>query len=778
MAEQDKTPGPEPQSWRARLGWLKVFIQPTLVLIAGVAVIALLGVAQQLGWISAGGGGGQSHTSAGGDDVRYICPMMCTPPQSEPGRCPVCAMELVPATSGGGDTDSNSIQVDPAARRVANIRTVSVQSMPMTRTVRAIGELSYDEGTLKSIAAYVDGRLDSLYADYTGVVVEKGDHLALVYSPQLYSSQVELLVAKQAREENRSTTLRTALRSNHDLYDSAKQRLIELGMTESQIEQLEKAGEANSRLHLCAPISGTVIEKYAVEGQYVKEGQPIYRLADLSTVWLMLELFPEDAAAIRYGQKVQARVQSLPGKEFTGRVAFIDPTVNAKTRTVGVRVVIPNKDGRLRVGDYAKATIDVPFSAGDSQAKVYDPELANKWISPRHPHVVESAPGKCRHCGIELVPAAQFGFTDEPSASGQALVVPRDAVLMAGESSVVYVETEPGRFEIRRVVLGPNCGDQIVVLDGVAEGEQVATSGNFLIDSQMQLAGNPSLIDPTKAKPKMDETPSAEVIAALSELPDEDRELAASQRICPVTKALLGSMGTPVKVDVDGKPIFICCKGCEKPLLDDPKKHLANLTKDAAQDDDQAHAITEAFAKLSPADRALAEKQQICPVAEQPLGSMGTPPKVDVNGTPVFICCEGCRGSLLKDPDKYLAMLVERQSSESPGDSLPQMDLPPIGTPVMILPQGDLSRTEAPGDTVDETDEIKQALAKLSTADRALALKQKTCPVADMPLGSMGPPIKVDVKGRPVFICCEGCRESLLAKPATYLAKLPKEGDR
>ena len=220
-------------------------------------------------------------------------------------------------------------------------------------------------------------------------------------------------------------------------------------------------------MHLCAPISGTVIEKLAVEGQYVKEGQAIYRLADLSTVWLMLELFPEDAATIRYGQKVEAEVQSLPGQEVhRARGLRRSDCRIPKTRTVGVRVVIPNQDGLLRVGDYAKATIEVPLTGSvDQQAEVYDPELADKWISPRHPHVVESSPGKCRICGVDLVPAAQFGFTAEPIAGGNALVVPRDAVLMAGNNSVVYVETEPGRFEIRRVVLGPACGDQIVILE-------------------------------------------------------------------------------------------------------------------------------------------------------------------------------------------------------------------------------------------------------------------------------------------------------------------------
>lgn len=532
-ATKGVSPSPEQQTVNraeARRWWIKLLLQPLLLLACGVILIVGLGVAQRFGFISAGGSGGHGHATSGEGSTRYICPMMCTPPQAEPGRCPVCAMELVPATAGSGDADARSIHVDPAARRVANIRTVAVTSMPISRTIRAIGELDYDEGTLKTIAAYVDGRLDRLYADYTGVVVTKGDHLALVYSPRLYSSQVELLLAKRSRDGSRSSTLTRVVQSNQDLYESAKQRLVELGMTAPQIEQLEQAGEANSRLHLCAPISGTVIEKMAVEGQYVKEGDAIYQLADLSTVWLMLRLFPEDAATIRYGQKVDAEVQSLPGRRFEGRVAFIDPNVDPKTRTVGIRVVIANDEGLLRVGDYAKATIDVPLS--DS---------------------------------------------DQAIASSESLVVPRDAVLMAGNNSVIYVETEPGRFEIRRVVLGPRVGDAIVIRSGVKLGEQVATRGNFLIDSQMQLAGNPSLIDPSRLEPAGEEAMSPEMLATLSRMSAEDRALVDKQGICPVAEYRLGSMGPPKKVDVNGTPVFICCDGCRERLLSEPEKYLAKL---------------------------------------------------------------------------------------------------------------------------------------------------------------------------------------------------------
>lgn len=555
----------------SRFWWMKLLIQPLLLIAAGAGLLAGLGVAQRFGWISAEGQPVTQVALSGDEATRYICPMMCTPPQAEPGRCPVCGMELVPTSAGGGQKDAHSVQISPAARRLANIETVAVKSAPVEHTIRAVGKLSYDEGSLKSISAYVDGRLDRLYADYTGVVVKKGDHLALLYSPLLYSTQVEFLLSKKAVDKSQSATLQRVIDSNRDLYRSARQRLIELGMTEEQIEQLEQAGDANSRIHLCAPISGTVIEKLAVEGQYVKEGQAIYHLADLSTVWLMLELFPEDVAALREGQTVEAEVHSLPGQKFSGRVTFIDPTVDPKKRTVGVRVVIPNREGLLRVGDFAKATIHTP-AAADSLA----------------------------------------------------LTVPRSAVLMNGGHSLVYAETEPGRFELRHVTLGASCGDQVVVLDGLHEGEQVATSGNFLIDSQMQLVGNPSLINPMKAEmnrginaamdsspaalPEMDLPPIGEmelvspasdeehsngqqadqseqddIEAALSQLPPEDRQLAESQRICPVSEMPLGSMGAPIKVIVQGRTVFICCEGCRESLLAEPTKYLARLGQEAVK---------------------------------------------------------------------------------------------------------------------------------------------------------------------------------------------------
>ncbi|QDS89018.1 Cation efflux system protein CusB precursor [Rosistilla ulvae] len=480
---------PSASTWLLRTG-----VQAATVVVVAGLVFFLLGVAQRTQWLTADGfsGGKDAAVSeaVGGEDKRYICPMMCTPPSTEPGRCPVCAMELVEATGGGGG-DGISVTIEASARRLVGIQTAMSMMGEVNRTIRTIGSIDFDESQLSTISAYIDGRLEKMYANYAGVKVNEGDDLALIYSPQLYTAQTEFITSM-----NSDGKIGRFQISGGDLNKMARENLTELGMTESQIDQLGKSGKPMSRIRIKSPQSGTVIEKSAVEGDYVKTGHKLYRVADLSSVWLMLDLFPDDASAVRFGQQVEAEIQSMPGEVFTGRVAFIDPTVNPKTRTVRVRVEIMNFDGKLRPGDYATARVTVPAIPMD---QVYDPALANKYISPMHPQVIRDEPGTCPLCDMDLVPTSQLGFASEPLPMQQVVTVPRDAVLLAGENSVIYVETEPGRFEIRRVTVGPMNRKEAVIVEGLSAGETVATGGNFLIDSQMQLAGNPSLMDPTKA---------------------------------------------------------------------------------------------------------------------------------------------------------------------------------------------------------------------------------------------------------------------------------------
>jgi len=487
---------PHPEGKSARW-WLRKLLPTALFLAVGLLLIVLVGVAQRLGWIQSGSSTAASATE-GGKETIYTCPMHPQIRQPQPGRCPICGMELVPAAKKGANIDEMAVTIEPAQRRLANIQTAEVKSQPVSSTIETIGSIEIDESRQATIAAYINGRIEKLFADYTGIEVEKGDHLAIIYSPELYSAQVELLEARKALKKMSSAALAVVREAQENLVANSRQKLVELGMTDGQIQKLLSSGKAESRLTIYAPIGGTVTEKLAEEGKYVKAGEPIYRIANLTTVWLMLELYPEDAARIRFGQQVDAELQSLPGKTLKGRVVFIDPTVNPQRRTVGVRVEFKNEHGQIRPGDYAKAQIKVPIGP---QGAVYDAELAGKWISPMHPQVIRDQPGDCPICGMKLVPTSRYGFSDQPVAQKNAITVPRSAVLMAGDHSVIYVETQPGRFELRNVTLGPMLGDTAVILEGVKPGEKVATSGNFLIDSQMQLSGKPSLIDPLKYQP-------------------------------------------------------------------------------------------------------------------------------------------------------------------------------------------------------------------------------------------------------------------------------------
>ncbi len=486
--------------------FVRLGIQAGVLLAVGVGLIVLLGVAQRVGWLTSGD---VAIPAEAADNGVYTCPMHPHIRQGSPGRCPICAMALEPATQvstrkANGDDDEWSIRIEPAARRLANIRTAEVERRTVTKTLRSIGRLAIDESRQAKIPAYVAGRIERLFADYTGVEVQRGDHLAVIYSPSLYAAQVEYLEAGRTVDELGDGALNSVRRAQQRLLSGARQKLVELGMTDEQLDALDDSGEPKARLTLYAPLGGTVIEKPVVEGMYVEVGDPIYRIANLSTLWLLLQLFPEDASLMRFGQRVHVEVQSLPGRTFEGRVAFVSPVVDPQTRTVDVRVELLNERRLLRPGDYARAETRIPLG-GD--LGVYDADLAGRWISPMHPQIIRDEPGTCPICGMELVPAERFGFAEEPVPQAEVLVVPRSAVLRTGDTSLIYVEVEEGRFEIRPVELGRVLQDEAVIVQGVEEGERVAVRGNFLIDSQMQIAGQPSLIDPTRATTKKPQRP-------------------------------------------------------------------------------------------------------------------------------------------------------------------------------------------------------------------------------------------------------------------------------
>ncbi len=597
IAPLDSPPPSTPSSSAMRSGraWLvRIGVQAAVVLAVAALLLVMIGFAQRSGWITPDGFFGTKNNdasqSAKGDaDKRYICPMMCTPPSTEPGRCPVCAMELVEAVGGGGG-DGKSVTIEAAARRLVGIQTATSKMGQVNRVIRTIGSIDFDESKLATISAYVDGRLEKLYANYAGVRVNKGDDLALIYSPQLYSAQTEFITSLDSGSVGRFSA------SDTNLNEMARENLTELGMTETQIEQLRKSRKPQSRIRIKSPQSGTVIEKSAVEGDYVKTGQKIYRIADLSSVWLMLDLFPDDASVVRFGQQVEAEIQSRPGEVFTGRVAFIDPIVNPRTRTVRVRVEVLNFDGKLRPGDYATARITVPTVATDL---VYDPALAGKYISPMHPQVIRDESGECPLCGMDLVSTSTLGFSPTPLPQQKVVTVPRDAVLLAGSNSVLYVETEPGRFEIRRVTLGAMNRDEAVIVEGLAAGETVATGGNFLIDSQMQLAGNPSLMDPSRAPrfaPGPMPLPQAEPVMLAYE--SGKRFDQAYQAYFEIQRALAADM-TPSPVALNALLENLSQLELSGAVPDRVQKELAAARRSAGRMDGSIETAREAFRGVS-----------------------------------------------------------------------------------------------------------------------------------------------------------------------------------
>lgn len=508
---------------------------PLLILLGFAAGIGLLGLAQRSGWIEKAEeqGAGLVSTAVSGA-TSWICPMMCVPPTDKPGRCPVCGMELVQASSSSNGP-SSTIEIDPRARRVAGIRTTPARLEFLSREISAVGEIHYDETRMKTLSAYINGRIEDLKVDFTGIKVQEGELVGLLYSPDLYSAQVEYVKTLEFARKSNVANERVQ-ESNERLTASSRRKLRELGMTEAQVVQLEQDLEPRRTQELFAPISGTVIEKLATTGQYVQQGSPIYRLADLDRVWLMLELFPEDAEAIETGQEVLATTSSLGGRSVAGLVEFIEPTVDPSTRTVGVRVAMDNSKGVLKPGEFARANLQVNVGSRTEES--------------------------------------------EP-----VVVIPRNSLLSIGPTSLAYVETKPGLFEIRHLKIGPIMNGKVVVYEGIQAGDNVVAHSTFLVDAQMQLQGNPSLIDPDKAVIEsgagrtLSDAELEEIRMALEPLPPVDREMAETQVICPVTEVHLGSMGmgTPIKLEIDGREVFICCEGCRDSWINEPKKYFQIL---------------------------------------------------------------------------------------------------------------------------------------------------------------------------------------------------------
>lgn len=459
--------------------------------------IAALIVGMGLGvWLGGPEEHGEHPPLAGAEQAEvWTCAMHPQIRMPGPGQCPICAMDLIPvATDAGRQLGPRQLRLSPGAQQLASIQTAPVERRFAPVELRMVGKIAVDETRISHITAWVPGRIDRLYVDYTGVRVEEGDHMAYLYSPELLTAQEELIQALRARERLGDSGVASIGQTARATVEAAREKLRLLGLKKEQVARIERERRASDHLTVYAPVGGVVIEKHLKQGDYVQTGTPIYTIADLSQLWLELAAYESDLLWIHYGQEVEFTTEAHPGEVFAGRISFVDPVLNEQTRTVRVRVNVANEAGRLKPGMLVRAVVRAQVAA---DGRVMDPELAGKWIGPMHPEIVRDAPGACDICGMDLVRAEELGYMSLDEVGGEMpLVVPVSAPLLTGKRAVVYVALGEGLYEGREVVLGPRAGAYYLVREGLREGEEVVVNGAFKIDSALQIRAQPSMMNP------------------------------------------------------------------------------------------------------------------------------------------------------------------------------------------------------------------------------------------------------------------------------------------
>src|ERR1039458_9140279 len=355
----------------------------------------------------------------------YTCGMHPWIIQDHPGNCPICGMKLEPVhkSTGAGEESCSAIAIDPATIQLMNIQTAEVARGPLRRTIRRVGTNDFNETGLADVTTKFKGWIEKLDVDTTGQLVHRGEPLFEIYSPELYSAQAEYLAVLNSTNGSGGTTLREAALDKLKFFD----------ISDAQIADLQKNRTPKRALEILAPADGFVIEKNVVQGQMVDAGMKLYRLANLGIVWVFAQVYEQDLPYVQLGQEATVKLSSLPDREFRGRVTYIYPSVDEKTRTARVRLEFENPGYFLKPGMFVSVQIT-----------------------------------------SEL----------EPSA----LLVPDSAILRSGAKNTVFVALDGGKFEARDVALGLEAQDGMIqVISGLSAGERIVTSGQFLLDSESQL---------------------------------------------------------------------------------------------------------------------------------------------------------------------------------------------------------------------------------------------------------------------------------------------------
>ncbi len=408
-------------------------------LIAGAVVAAVL--------LAAGGGlvvrqhavGGFPFAGGSSGQV-YNCPMHPYYTSDRPGECPICGMDLVPVekTEEHAGHESHvegfaSLELDPRQQQLIGVKTAPVERKAISRNVRAVGTVVPDETRVSVVHSKVSGWIDRLYVDATGQPVAAGQPLLAIYSPEVYATQEEYLVASESARELERGLSEEVTRGTEALREAAARRLEYWDVRPGELERLAEAGQPLKALNLRSPFAGYVLDKDAQVGMYVQPGMPLYTVADLSRVWIEADVYEYEMPFVKIGQRVTVTLPYYPSEPLEGTVKFIYPFLNAKSRTARVRVDIANPGLKLKPDMFADINIEQKL--------------------------------------------------------GEQLVVPSEAVLDSGKQKIVFVAHEGGHFEPREISVAARLEDYYVVAGGLREGEKVVTSGNFLLDSESRIKG-------------------------------------------------------------------------------------------------------------------------------------------------------------------------------------------------------------------------------------------------------------------------------------------------
>lgn len=414
-----------------------------IIYISVALIVGLLG-----GFLLFGGGSADKATNNAKDthdhseeiasNQMWTCSMHPQIMQPEPGDCPICGMDLIPAESGADGLNANEIKMTDNAMALANIQTSLVGKGQMgNNSLKLSGKIKANEESNAVQVTYFGGRIEKLYVNSTGERVGAGQRLATIYSPELVAAQQELLTASSLKE------------SQPELYKAVRNKLKLWKLSEKQINAIETAGKVQENFPVFATVSGTVTMKMVEEGDYLKQGQPLYKIANLNTVWAEFDAYENQIASLKEGQTIKVTTNAYRNEVFDAKVSFIDPLLNSATRTVVVRAVLQNKKDLFKPGMFVEGIIE----------------------------------------GTQ-------------TSTENTVSVPSTAVMWTGERSVVYVKTNPNEaiFEIREVLLGNANGDSYTILEGLKNGDEVVTNGTFTVDAAAQLQGKKSMMNASGGK--------------------------------------------------------------------------------------------------------------------------------------------------------------------------------------------------------------------------------------------------------------------------------------